>query len=74
LLLEMLRLIKHGKGIPLFSETGEDALLWKVFRGELGQYLYVGAQHPYLGSNTYSFYKAGWRGIAIEPRRDFNFL
>ncbi len=71
---EILRLIKHGRGTPIFSETGEDGLLWKVFRGERGHYLDVGAQHPYLGSNTYSFYKAGWRGIAIEPQKNFNFL
>lgn len=74
MLLEMLRLMKHGKGTPVFSETGEDAMLWKVFRGEQGQYLDVGAQHPYLGSNTYSFYKRGWHGIAIEPQKDFNSL
>ena len=72
MLLELLRYIKYRRGTPTFSETGEDAVLWQIFRGEQGEYLDIGAQHPYLGSNTYSFYKAGWRGLAIEPQSDFN--
>ena len=74
LILEILRYIRYRSGTQIFSETGEDALLWQIFRGEQGEYLDIGAQHPYLGSNTYSFYKKGWRGIAIEPQSDFNYL
>ena len=32
-----------------------------------GFYVDVGAYHPKLFSNTYLFYKKGWRGICIEP-------
>lgn len=51
-----------------FSQSGEDLIAW----GELGNkkkgfYLDVGAYHPKLFSNTYLFYKKGWRGICIEP-------
>ena len=33
----------------------------------IGYYVEVGAYHPKLFSNTYLFYKKGWRGICIEP-------
>jgi len=32
-----------------------------------GFYVDVGALHPYRFSNTYLFYRSGWRGINIEP-------
>lgn len=32
-----------------------------------GFYIDVGAHHPKRFSNTYFFYKRGWRGINIEP-------
>jgi len=30
-------------------------------------YVDVGAAHPRLGSNTYSFYRRGWNGLLVEP-------
>jgi FkbM family methyltransferase len=30
-------------------------------------YVDVGAAHPRLGSNTYSFYRRGWSGVLVEP-------
>ena len=38
-----------------------------------GFYVDVGAFHPKLYSNTYYFYKRGWRGINIEPNPGANF-
>jgi FkbM family methyltransferase len=35
-----------------------------------GTYVDVGAYHPVLYSNTYSFYKKGWKGIVIDPNSD----
>ncbi|MBP7496979.1 MAG: FkbM family methyltransferase [Bacteroidales bacterium] len=55
------------------SQIGEDILLNRIFEkkiknGEMGFFVDVGAYHPYHLSNTYFFYKNGWRGINIEPR------
>ena len=35
--------------------------------GDEGIYVDVGAYHPKLFSNTYLFYKRGWRGICVDP-------
>ncbi|KKT48350.1 MAG: hypothetical protein UW41_C0032G0008 [Candidatus Collierbacteria bacterium GW2011_GWC2_44_18] len=62
-----------------YAQSGEDLIAW----GELaervprchsatvsqdkGFYVDVGAYHPKLFSNTYLFYKKGWRGICVDP-------
>jgi FkbM family methyltransferase len=52
-----------------YSQEGEDLILQKIFFGkDKGFYIDVGAHHPKRFSNTYSFYKKGWRGINIEAR------
>ncbi len=52
-----------------YSQEGEDLILKKIFYGkENGFYIDIGAHHPKRFSNTYSFYKKGWRGINIEAR------
>jgi FkbM family methyltransferase len=46
-------------------------ILRRIFEGqENGFYIDVGAHHPRRFSNTYYFYKQGWRGINIEPNPD----
>ncbi|MBX3303318.1 MAG: FkbM family methyltransferase [Nitrospira sp.] len=46
-------------------------ILRRVFeRQNFGFYVDVGAHHPTRFSNTYFFYKRGWRGINIEPNPD----
>lgn len=51
-----------------FSFLGEDRLLDHIFaRKNKGFYVDVGAHHPFKISNTALFYRAGWRGINIEP-------
>lgn len=51
-----------------FSQYGEDIFLREYFRGRAGGfYVDVGAFDPVAYSNTYGFYRAGWRGIAVEP-------
>jgi FkbM family methyltransferase len=50
-----------------WSQEGEDQILRRIFeRSSLGFYVDVGAHHPKRFSNTYLFYKRGWRGINID--------
>jgi FkbM family methyltransferase len=50
-----------------YSQEGEDILLNRIFGKQRdGFYVDVGAHHPKRFSNTYSFYKRGWRGINID--------
>lgn len=50
-----------------YSQEGEDMILRRIFEGqETGFYVDVGAHHPKRFSNTYYFYKKGWRGINID--------
>lgn len=50
-----------------YSQEGEDMILMNLFRGRsAGFYIDVGAHHPFIFSNTYVFYKLGWRGINID--------
>lgn len=54
-----------------FSQFGEDLFLINEFSGRAdGFYVDVGAFHPLHFSNTYLLYKAGWRGINLEPSPD----
>ena len=50
-----------------YSQEGEDVLLGRIFGDQsTGFYVDVGAHHPKRFSNTYFFYKRGWRGINID--------
>jgi FkbM family methyltransferase len=52
---------------PSFSQEGEDRVLDRYFGNRNdGFYVDVGAHHPHRFSNTYLFYKRGWRGINID--------
>lgn len=54
-----------------FSQEGEDIILERLFGGQKeGFYVDIGAHHPFRFSNTYAFYKKGWRGINIEPNSE----
>jgi len=53
---------------PSYSQEGEDILLTRLLGvRRQGFYVDVGAHHPRRFSNTFLFYKMGWRGINIEP-------
>ena len=55
--------------VKSYSQEGEDMILDRIFnRKKEGFYIDVGAHHPKRFSNTYYFYKRGWRGINIEAR------
>lgn len=50
-----------------FSQDGEDKFLEKYLKNKkYGFYVDIGAHHPFRFSNTYLFYKKGWRGINID--------
>ncbi|MGP1383595.1 MAG: FkbM family methyltransferase [Thainema sp.] len=50
-----------------YSQEGEDMILRRIFEHQkLGFYVDVGAHHPKRFSNTYFFYKRGWKGINID--------
>jgi FkbM family methyltransferase len=50
-----------------FSQEGEDLLLSEYFNSKIkGYYIDIGAHHPFRFSNTYIFYRRGWRGINID--------
>ena len=52
-----------------FAQSGEDIIAdIELGKKKKGAYIDVGAFHPKLFSNTYLFYKRGWRGVCIEPR------
>ncbi|HEV3121292.1 MAG TPA: FkbM family methyltransferase [Isosphaeraceae bacterium] len=50
-----------------YAQNMEDILLDRLFPGQKGTYVDVGANHPFHDSNTYFFYLRGWRGVTIEP-------
>jgi FkbM family methyltransferase len=59
-----------------YAQEGEDLILHRIFdQQSVGFYVDVGAHHPKRFSNTFIFYRAGWRGINVEPnpavQRDF---
>jgi FkbM family methyltransferase len=54
--------------IKSYAQEGEDLVLRRIFDQQAtGFFVDVGAHHPKRFSNTWIFYKAGWRGINIEP-------
>ncbi len=57
-----------GRGVyPSYAQDGEDVLVHSLLRKDDGVYVDVGAYHPILYSNTYSFYRRGWKGVVIDP-------
>jgi FkbM family methyltransferase len=50
-----------------YSQEGEDMILRRILGdNRKGFYVDIGAHHPKRFSNTYYFYKRGWRGINID--------
>lgn len=61
-----------GRGVRRsYAQQGEDVVIEGALKYvKKGTYVDVGAYHPTLYSNTYTFYKKGWRGIVIDPNVD----
>jgi FkbM family methyltransferase len=62
-----------GQGVSnSYGQNGEDAIAQALLRNvKSGTYVDVGTYHPTLYSNTYTFYRRGWRGIVIDPNSAF---
>lgn len=66
-LISILDYFRHKKS---YSQDGEDVVLSAFFdhkKNYKGFFVDVGAHHPVRFSNTWMFYKKGWRGINIDP-------
>jgi len=50
-----------------YSDFGEDLIVEKLMKSEMGSYVDIGAGHPVIGSNTFYFYQKGWSGVTVEP-------
>lgn len=50
-----------------YSFNGEDLILARFLPESRGMYLDVGCGNPKSGSNTYLFYKRGWKGTCVDP-------
>ena len=51
-----------------YAQNFEDVVLWRALQHvPRGRYLDVGAQDPEMDSVSLAFYKAGWRGIHVDP-------
>jgi FkbM family methyltransferase len=50
-----------------YSQSGEDLILETIFCDiSKGVYVDIGANNPYIQSNTQYFYKKGWRGVNVD--------
>lgn len=55
-----------------YAQNFEDLMLWRALRHVAGGlYVDVGAQHPRTDSVSRGFYEQGWRGVHVEPVRQF---
>jgi FkbM family methyltransferase len=55
-----------------YAQNFEDVMLWRVLRYlPSGYYIDVGANDPADTSVTRAFYERGWRGINIEPVKEY---
>jgi FkbM family methyltransferase len=62
-----MRINRHSGFYSSHSQFGEDMVLRYLTADTTeGFYVDVGAHHPVYGSNTYHFYRRGWRGINID--------
>lgn len=60
----------HGN--VTYAQAGEDVILdFLINYQPSGFYVDVGCNHPLRGSNTYRFYRKGWRGICVDANPAF---
>ena len=50
-----------------FSQANEDETIRKYCPESFGKYIDIGSGRPVSGSNSYFFYRLGWRGRLIDP-------
>lgn len=57
-----------------YAQDYEDLEIEKNMGKKIGYYVEIGAYHPTRISNTYRFYKKGWKGIVVEPNPNIKSL
>lgn len=67
-----LRALKYRSKGSFFSESGEDHIASYLIGSESGTFLDIGSGNPVVGSNTYYFYKKGWRGIGVDANSNLS--
>ena len=56
-----------------YAQNFEDVMLWRALKHiDHGFYIDIGAQDPVIDSVSLAFYEHGWRGIHIEPTRQYS--
>lgn len=66
----LLSVLDYFRSNKSYSQDGEDVVLAAFFeerKSYKGFFVDVGAHHPVRFSNTWAFYKKGWKGINIDP-------
>jgi FkbM family methyltransferase len=69
-MIEMLEPWRWRDATHSYAQAGEDLIIdfaARAMRIEDMTYLDIGAHHPIQYSNTYLFYKRGFRGVLVEP-------
>lgn len=67
------RLLTSPLALQLLGASGveeeflEKRLVAEFLGDEVGSFVEVGANHPFIGSQSYHLELAGWRGILVEP-------
>lgn len=65
---ELWRKIYWEKLRNSYAQNQEDLIVDRIHgKKKKGFYVDIGAYHPTRLSNTYRFYKKGWRGLLVEP-------
>lgn len=58
-----------------YSQHGEDVFVREYFKDlKNGFFVDIGASHPFRISNTFSLYRMGWNGVAVDPIPAFKLL
>lgn len=56
-----------------YAQNFEDVMLWRSLKHvKKGFYIDIGAQDPVKDSVSLAFYEQGWRGIHVEPTRQYS--
>lgn len=66
---ELYLTLSDGYSTKSYAQDGEDLIISSFFENrqqEAGYYVDIGAHHPKRFSNTFFFYKLGWRGINVD--------
>ena len=60
---------KIGRDL-FFGQTNEDLEILKFVPEKYGKYIDIGSGRPIKDSNTFHFYRKGWRGVLVDPIED----